>query len=140
MQDIVIEVAGPVGGCAVLKVAGEVDVFTAPKLREQIIDLAAKGTVHVIADLSAVQFLDSTGLGVLVGGLKRLRTQDGSLALVMTTDRISRIFKITGLTAVFASHASVQDAIAADPHWTQAVEAEAGSVAEWVAQQGLTTA
>ncbi|NJP89006.1 STAS domain-containing protein [Nonomuraea sp. FMUSA5-5] len=137
MQDIVIEVVGPVGDCAVLKVAGEVDVFTAPKLREQIIDLAAKGTVHVIADLSAVQFLDSTGLGVLVGGLKRLRTQDGTLSLVMTTDRISRIFKITGLTAVFASHSSVQDAITADPHWKQVVEGAAGSVAEWCGSNSL---
>ncbi len=131
MQDIVIEVAGPVGDCAVLKISGEVDVFTAPKLREQVVDLAAKGVVHIVADLSAVEFLDSTGLGVLVGGLKRLRTQDGSLALVMTTDRIARIFRITGLTAVFASHESVHDAIAADPHWTQAVEAEAGGVADW---------
>nr|SBO98780.1 Anti-sigma F factor antagonist (spoIIAA-2); Anti-sigma B factor antagonist RsbV [Nonomuraea gerenzanensis] len=137
MQDIVIEVVGPVGDCAVLKVAGEVDVFTAPKLREQIIDLAAKGTVHVIVDLGAVQFLDSTGLGVLVGGLKRLRTQDGSLALVMTTDRISRIFKITGLTAVFASYSSVQEAIEADPHWAQAVAGEAGGAGEWCAQHGL---
>jgi anti-sigma B factor antagonist len=137
MQDIVIEVVGPAGDCAVLKVAGEVDVFTAPKLREQVVDLAAKGVVHLVVDLSAVEFLDSTGLGVLVGGLKRLRTHDGSLALVMTTDRISRIFKITGLTAVFASHSSVQDAIAADPHWSQAAEREAGSVAEWCRRQGL---
>ncbi|GAA3655502.1 hypothetical protein GCM10022224_018280 [Nonomuraea antimicrobica] len=139
MQDIRIEVVGPVGDCAVLRIAGEVDVFTAPKVREQIVDLAAKGVVHVVADLSAVEFLDSTGLGVLVGGLKRLRTQDGSLALVMTTDRISRIFKITGLTAVFASHSSVPEAIAADPHWTGAVEAEAGSVEEWCREHGLTS-
>ncbi|MCF6474101.1 STAS domain-containing protein [Nonomuraea sp. MG754425] len=137
MQDIVIEVVGPIGDCAVLKVAGEVDVFTAPKLREQMIDLAAKGVVHIVADLSAVEFLDSTGLGVLVGGLKRLRTQDGSLALVMTTDRISRIFRITGLTAVFASHSSALDAVTADPHWAQAVEAEAGSAEEWCARHGL---
>lgn len=137
MQDIVIEVAGPIGDCAVLKISGEVDVFTAPKLREQVVDLAAKGVVHIVADLSSVEFLDSTGLGVLVGGLKRLRTQDGSLSLVMTTDRISRIFKITGLTAVFASHDSVQAAITADPHWTQTIEGEAGSVADWCRDHGF---
>ncbi len=140
MQDIVIEVVGPVGDCAVLKIAGEVDVFTAPKLREQVVDLAAKGVVHLVADLSAVEFLDSTGLGVLVGGLKRLRTHEGSLALVMTTDRISRIFKITGLTAVFASHGSVQEAIAADAHWTRVTEREAGSVDEWCRQHDLVAA
>jgi anti-sigma B factor antagonist len=138
MQDISIEVVGPVGDCAVLKIAGEVDVFTAPKLREQVIGLAGQGVVHLIADLSTVEFLDSTGLGVLVGGLKRLRTQEGSLALVMTTERISKIFRITGLTAVFASHSSVGEAITADPHWKQVVEEAAGSVEDWCKQHGLS--
>ncbi|SEG24249.1 anti-sigma B factor antagonist [Nonomuraea solani] len=138
MQDIVLEVLGPAGDCAVIKVGGEVDVFTAPKLREQIVDLAAKGVVHVVADLSSVEFLDSTGLGVLVGGLKRLRSQDGSLALVMNTDRITKIFRITGLTAVFPSHSSVQDAIKADPHWVSAAEGASGTVEEWCKGHNLT--
>jgi anti-sigma B factor antagonist len=138
MQDIRIEVVGPVGDCAVLKIAGEVDVFTAPKLREQVVNLAGQGVVHIVADLSTVEFLDSTGLGVLVGGLKRLRTLDGSLALVMTTERISKIFRITGLTAVFASHSSVSEAITADPHWKQVVEGEAGGVEAWCGEHGLS--
>ena len=98
---------------------GEVDVYTAPMLREQIRELAARGAVHLIADLSQVDFLDSTGLGVLVGGLKRLREDGGSLALVITTPRILRIFQITGLTKAFAAWPSVADAITADPHWQQ---------------------
>ena len=105
MQEFHLETIGPIGDCAVLQVTGEVDVYTAPMLRERIRDLAAKGVVHLIADLSRVDFLDSTGLGVLVGGLKRLREHGGSLALVISTPRILRIFQITGLTKVFAATA-----------------------------------
>ena len=85
MQEFQLETIGPSGDCAVLKVTGEVDVYTAPMLRERIQDLAAKGVVHIIADMSQMDFLDSTGLGVLVGGLKRLREHDGSLTPVIST-------------------------------------------------------
>ena len=95
------------GDCAVLRVTGEVDAYTAPMLRERIRELAAGGAVHLIADLGQVDFLDSTGLGALVGGLKRLREDGGSLALVITAPRILRIFQITGLTKVFATWPSV---------------------------------
>ena len=84
MREFRLDTIGPVGDCAVLQVTGEVDVYTAPMLRERIRELAAKGAVHLIADLSQVDFLDSTGLGALVGGLKRLREDGGSLALVIT--------------------------------------------------------
>lgn len=137
MQEFSVEVAGVSGDCAVLKVAGEVDVYTAPALRERIRDLAAKGAVHVIADLSRVDFLDSTGLGVLVGGLRRLREHDGSLTLVISATRILRIFDITGLTRVFPAQPSVQAAITADPHWRQTAESEAGSAEQWCRQHGL---
>ena len=66
-------------------------------------ELAAMGVVHLIADLGRVDFLDSTGLGALVGGLRRLRQAGGSLALVISTPRILRIFQITGLTKALAS-------------------------------------
>lgn len=137
MEEFSVDVAGASGDCAVLKVAGEVDVYTAPALRERIRDLAAKGTVHVIADLSRVDFLDSTGLGVLVGGLRRLREHDGSLTLVISATRILRIFDITGLTRVFPAQPSVQAAITADPHWRQTAESEAGSAEQWCRQHGL---
>ena len=64
--------------CAVLQVTGEVDVYTAPQLREQVVQLVNSGVRHIIADLRDVDFLDSTGLGALVGSLKQLRTHDGS--------------------------------------------------------------
>jgi anti-sigma B factor antagonist len=119
-------------------VTGEVDVYTAPMLRERIRELAASGAVHLIADLGPVDFLDSTGLGVLVGGLKRLREDGGSLALVLKTPRILRVFQITGLTKAFATWPSVADAITADPHWRKTAESQAGSVDTWCRQHGLS--
>ena len=138
MREFHLETVGPIGDCAVLQVIGGVDVYTAPMLREQIRDLAAKGGVHLIADLGQVDFLDSTGMGALIGGLKRLREADGSLALVISTPRILRIVQITGLTKAFTVHHSVADAITADSHWRQMAESEAGSVQEWCRQQRLS--
>jgi anti-sigma B factor antagonist len=100
------------GSYSVLEVAGEIDVYTAPKLREKLIELVNEGKFHLVVDLEKVDFLDSTGLGVLVGGLKRVRNHDGALELVSTQDKILKIFRITGLTKVFPIHASVADAIA----------------------------
>jgi anti-sigma B factor antagonist len=95
----------------VLEVGGEIDVYTAPSLREKIISLVAAGTTMLIVDLTHVEFLDSTGLGVLVGGLKRVRSQDGDLALVCTQRRILKVLEITGLTKVFTIHDSVEAAV-----------------------------
>jgi anti-sigma B factor antagonist len=101
------------GDRTVVVVGGEIDVYTAPKLREQLIDLVAAGNYHIVVDMEKVEFLDSTGLGVLVGGLKRVRAHDGSLRLVCTQERILKIFRITGLTKVFPIHNSVDEAVAA---------------------------
>jgi anti-sigma B factor antagonist len=138
MREFHLATIGPIGDCAVLQVTGEVDLSTAPMLREQIRELAAKGIAHLIADLSQVDFLDSTGLGALVGGFKRLREADGSLALVIKTPRILRIFQMTGLTKALATQRSAQDAINADPHWQHTIESQAGSVHEWCQQHGLS--
>ena len=99
------------GDRTVVEVGGEIDVYTAPKLREQLVDLVADGKYHLIVDMERVDFLDSTGLGVLVGGLKRVRAHDGSLRLVCTQERILKIFRITGLTKVFPIHSSVDEAV-----------------------------
>jgi anti-sigma B factor antagonist len=101
------------GDHKVVKVGGEIDVYTAPKLREQLIDLVSSGAYHLIVDMEGVDFLDSTGLGVLVGGLKRVRAHEGTLRLVCTQERILKIFRITGLTKVFPIHASVAEALSA---------------------------
>jgi anti-sigma B factor antagonist len=119
------------GDCAVLRIAGEMDVYTSPKLRKQVADLAANGTIHIIADLRGVDFLDSTGLGALVGSLKRLRLRQGSLAIVTSGGRILKLFKITGLIHAFALHSCVLDAISADQHWQETIASEADSAEEW---------
>ncbi len=97
----------------VIEVGGEIDVYTAPKLRERIIELVDEGQYNLVVDLEKVEFLDSTGLGVLVGGLKRVRGHDGSLQLVCTQERLLKIFRITGLSKVFAIHGSQSEALAA---------------------------
>jgi anti-sigma B factor antagonist len=103
----------PEGDRTVVVVGGEIDVYTAPKLREQLVELVSNGDYHLVVDMEGVDFLDSTGLGVLVGGLKRVRAHDGSLRLVCTQERILKIFRITGLTKVFPIHSSVEEAAAA---------------------------
>jgi anti-sigma B factor antagonist len=101
------------GDYTIVEVRGEIDVYTAPRLREQLVDLVANGNYHLVVDMEGVDFLDSTGLGVLVGGLKRVRAHDGSLRLVCSQERILKIFRITGLTKVFPIHDSVAEAVAA---------------------------
>lgn len=101
------------GGRTVVEVGGEIDVYTAPALREKLNELVADGHHHLIVDMEQVDFLDSTGLGVLVGGLKKVRGHDGSLHLVCTQEKILKVFRITGLTKVFPIHATVDEAVAA---------------------------
>jgi anti-sigma B factor antagonist len=125
------------GDCAVLKVAGEIDVYTAPELRQRVISLIDDGARHVIVDLRAVDFLDSTGLGVLVGSLRRLRTHEGSLDLVTDGGRILQLFRITGLTNAFALHSTVPDAITADQHWQATIAGQGDSASEWCRKHGL---
>jgi anti-sigma B factor antagonist len=104
-------------GIEVIDVGGTIDIYTAPRLRELLIDLVNKNNYQLIVNLERVEFLDSTGLGVLVGGLKRVRAHDGSLDLVCTQERILKIFRITGLTKVFGIHETVDQALAAKGRW-----------------------
>ena len=76
-------------------------------LRELLIDLVSKDNHQLIVNLERVEFLDSTGLGVLVGGLKRVRAHDGSLNLVCTQERMLKLFRVTGLTKAFGIHETV---------------------------------
>ncbi|PKW15806.1 anti-anti-sigma factor [Saccharopolyspora spinosa] len=88
-------------GITVVEVTGELDVYTAPSLRERFVEALSGDEVRLVVNLNGLDFLDSTGLGVLVGGLKRARARGGELIVVCSTERLLKIFRITGLTRVF---------------------------------------
>ena len=101
-----------VAGWTVVSIYGELDVATAPSLREQLIGLVGDGATKLVLDLEGVDFLDSTGLGVIVSALKRARTNGGDLRLVCTQARIRRLFEITGLDKAVPLHPSLDAAVA----------------------------
>jgi len=96
----------------VISLAGEVDLYTAPEFKQQLLEVIGQGGKNVIVDFTSTTFIDSTTLGVLVGGVKRLRTNEGQLSLVCSDRNITKIFEITGLDRVFAIHASRDEAVA----------------------------
>ena len=100
-------------GHTIIEVGGEIDVYTAPKLRDKITELVGEGHHDLVIDMEGVDFLDSTGLGVLVGGLKKVRAYDGSMELICSQDRLLKIFRITGLAKVFTIHDSEAGALGA---------------------------
>jgi anti-sigma B factor antagonist len=95
----------------VISLAGEVDLYTAPEFKQQLLDAIAQGARHVVVDFSDTTFIDSTTLGVLVGGVKRLRTNDGQLSLVCNDRNITKIFEITGLDRVFTIYPTRDEAL-----------------------------
>ena len=95
----------------VISLAGEVDLYTAPEFKAQLLDVIGKGAKQVIVDFTDTTFIDSTTLGVLVGGVKRLRTNDGELSLVCSDRNITKIFEITGLDRVFTIYPTRHEAI-----------------------------
>ena len=99
------------GQTHVIELGGEVDLYTAPEFKERMVQLIESGKKQVIVDLSKATFIDSTTLGVLVGGVKRLRPAGGSLALVCTDQNICKIFEITGLDRVFPIHDTREQAL-----------------------------
>ena len=106
-----VETQQPREGVAVIRLGGEVDVYTSPRVKQEILDLLNAGTSKLVVDLSGVDYLDSTGLGVLIGGLKRARERDGDLKLICDNVRILRIFEITGLTKIFDIYRTEAEAL-----------------------------
>jgi anti-sigma B factor antagonist len=97
----------------VISLSGEVDLYTAPEFKQQLLDVIEKGGKEVVVDFTNTTFIDSTTLGVLVGGVKRLRTNDGRLSLVCSDRNITKIFEITGLDKVFDIYATRDEAVSA---------------------------
>jgi anti-sigma B factor antagonist len=93
----------------VITVSGEVDLASSPELDTAIIAAIESGTASVVIDLTDVSFMDSSGLGVIVRGLKRCREADKDLDLVITNERVLKVFGITGLDQVIPIHDSIED-------------------------------
>jgi anti-sigma B factor antagonist len=98
-------------GTTVIHVGGDLDVYTAPRLKESL-DAAISAAHHVVLDLSEVQFIDSTALGVLVGAHQAAHSENGKFHLVVSDPFLLKIFHITGFDGIFSIHAEVEDALA----------------------------
>ena len=95
----------------VISLAGEVDLYTAPEFKQQLLEVIGQGGKNVVIDFTNTTFIDSTTLGVLVGGVKRLRTNEGELSLVCSDRNITKIFEITGLDKVFPIYTTRSEAV-----------------------------
>ncbi|MCY3650660.1 MAG: STAS domain-containing protein [Acidimicrobiaceae bacterium] len=91
----------------VLSVGGELDVVGAPDMRQAVVTAVAEGSRLLALDLSELDFVDSFGLGAVVGALKRVRQRGGELALVCPSSRIRRVFEICDLDRILALHDSI---------------------------------
>jgi anti-sigma B factor antagonist len=100
-------------GGRVIAVRGEIDLFTAPALKEALGEAIEAHVDRIVVDLSETGFLDSTGLGVLIGALKRLRARDGRLTIVNVDESIAKTFEITSLDQILTICATRDEAIAA---------------------------
>ena len=98
----------------VVAVTGEIDLFTAPEFKQRVSAPIDAGRSHVIVDLTATTFIDSSSLGVLIGAHRRLKLRGGSLVVVCDNDTIVKTFKITGLDGVFPLVRSLDDALDGD--------------------------
>ncbi len=94
----------------VVAVVGELDVATAPQLRQRLVSLASHGPHRLVIDLGGVDFLDSTGVGVLLGAVRRARTGEGSLALANAEPQVAKVFEVTRLIDILPLHDSVESA------------------------------
>ncbi|MGH3007752.1 MAG: STAS domain-containing protein [Gaiellaceae bacterium] len=101
-----------VGGDAhVIALSGEVDLYTAPEFKQQLLEVIGQGGKRIVVDFTDTTFIDSTTLGVLVGGVKRLRPSGGQLSLVCSDRNITKIFEITGLNKVFPIYETRDEAL-----------------------------
>lgn len=101
------------GDLIIIRLEGEVDLYAAPELKDHVNGAIERGKTKLILDLSQATFIDSTTLGILVSGMKRLRPRGGMLAVLCPDPTMARIFDITGLNRMFSVHDTLDAAIAA---------------------------
>lgn len=111
MADLSIEMR-MVETSPVLDLLGEVDSYNSPKLREKMIALIDEGHKDLVINMAGVDYIDSTGLGTLVGGLKRASERGGAIRIICPNEQIYKVFNITGLVKVFPIFDSEQAAFA----------------------------
>jgi len=105
------------GGYTVVEVGGEIDLASAPQLRDCLHQTIDAGSRQLVVDLRQVSFIDSVGLGVLIGVRRRLLAHaghDGSLQLVCAEGLVLRVLRLTSLDGVFPVHATLADALGRD--------------------------
>lgn len=84
----------------VVKLNGEIDVYTAPKLKEKLLPIAEKNNITIKIDLAKTTYIDSTGLGVFISAYKKTQENNSKLELIHVNDRVLRLFKVTGLDRI----------------------------------------
>ncbi|HZD01709.1 MAG TPA: STAS domain-containing protein [Actinomycetes bacterium] len=94
---------------AVVHVGGEVDLATCPQLRDVLAQLVDRGVYHLVVDLEQVSFLDSSGIGVLIGVLQRVREHGGSVRLTAPSPQVRRVLELTGVTKVLPTCATLDE-------------------------------
>lgn len=110
-MDIKVEARAIAEFTQAIEVHGEIDVYTSPKVKEIITELIDKGNYNLIINLEGVRYIDSTGLGVLIGALKKVREKDGCINLVCNNPQIKKIFNITGLVKIFGIFKTEEEAL-----------------------------
>lgn len=108
-----IEEGRPGKGVVVLALYGDADLHVASELRDRLSAAIEDGTSFLVVDLSGVIFIDSMGLGALLGGMKRLQSSGGQFRLVVPRGDIRRILELTLLDRVFVLDLTREDALAA---------------------------
>lgn len=108
-------------GRSVVELIGELDVYSAPRLREVLDRLPSDARRRVAVEMSRLDFLDSSGLGALVGAMKRAQALGGGLCLVGAQERVLKMFRITGLVRVMPAFGGLDEAFA----WLDGLRAEA---------------
>ena len=111
MIDLQIKTEPLGGGSRLIAVVGEIDLYTAPQLKQELKAAADGSERAVIVDLSECTFIDSTALGVLVSAKKTFVAKQLELSLVISDANILKVFEITGLNRVFAIHVTRSEAV-----------------------------
>lgn len=105
-----IESSEPKDLTVILKLIGEMDIYSAPQLKDKTTSLCQQGVKNIILDLSTLKFVDSIGIGVIVASLMRTREKGGQLAVVNPTASVERLMNIVGLFQLLKKFSSVEEA------------------------------